>query len=94
MAPSITFDNVQTDEASKELARRSALMKAMVPLIANRLAVAQQRDKLRYAQISYEAYLPLIRKFSVGDYVSTLSKCILNSSLCALPRSNPMVQSQ
>ena len=71
MTPPLTFDNLQADEASKELARRSAIIKSMAPLIANRLAIAQQRDKLRYAQIRSGAYLPLIRKFSVGDYVYT-----------------------
>ena len=45
------------------------MIQSMAPLIANRLAVAQQRDKMRYAQIRPGAYLPLIRKFSVGDYV-------------------------
>ena len=69
MAPSITFDNQQTDEASKELACRNTIIKAIAPLIANRLAVAQLRDKLRYAQIRSGAYLLLICKYSVGDYV-------------------------
>ena len=41
----------------------------MVPLIASRLAVAQQRDKLRYARTRSGAYLPLARKFSVGDFI-------------------------
>ena len=70
MMPPITFDNLQTDKASKELARRSSMIKAMVPLIANRLTVAQQQDKLRYTQTRSGAYLPLICKFSVGDYVN------------------------
>ena len=45
------------------------MIKTMVLLIANRLAVAQQQDKLRYAQIRSGAYLPLMCKFSIGDYV-------------------------
>ena len=69
MAPVLSFDNLQAADAVIEIARRSAMIKAMVPLIASRLAVAQQRDKLRYAQIRSGAYLPLVRKFSVGDYV-------------------------
>ena len=44
------------------------MIRVMVPLIANRLVV-QHRDKLRYAQIRSGAYLPMICKFSDGDFV-------------------------
>jgi hypothetical protein len=69
LAPVINFDALTEEGASLELKRRGALVKIMVPLIANRLAVAQQRDKLRYAQLRSGTYLPLVRKFSVGDFV-------------------------
>jgi hypothetical protein len=69
MAPPLDFSDLSEVAAATELAKRSVAIKVMVPLIANRLAVAQQRDKLRYACTRSGAYLPLVRKFSVGDYV-------------------------
>ena len=54
MTPPFTFDNLQADEASKELVRRSVIIQSMAPLIANRLAVAKQRDKLRYLHVFHD----------------------------------------
>ena len=65
----LCFDKVTEEEAAASLAARSKIIKAITPIIANRLAVVQQRDKLRYAQTRSGAYLPMVRKFSVGDYV-------------------------
>ena len=45
------------------------MIKIITPLIANRLAAVQKRDKLHYAQTRSGANLPIIRKFSVGDYI-------------------------
>ena len=53
----LNFDNLQADEASKDIACRGAMIQSMAPLIANRFAVALQRDKLRYAQIRSATHL-------------------------------------
>jgi hypothetical protein len=52
-----------------DLLARSELVKEQTPCVANRLAIAQQRDKLRYAMTRSGAYLPLVRKFKKGDFV-------------------------
>ena len=57
------------EEAARSLTARSKIIRTITPIIANRLAVVQPRDKLRYAQTRSGAYLPMVRKFSIGDYV-------------------------
>ena len=52
-----------------DLITRSELVKEHGPCVANRLAIAQQRDKLRYAMTRSGAYMPLVRKFAPGDFV-------------------------
>jgi hypothetical protein len=69
MAPPINFDNISAEEASTQLRQRGEDILKMVPVIANHLAIAQHRDKLRYAQTRSGSYLPMVRKFSVGDFV-------------------------
>ena len=63
------LDKVTGEEAAKSLAARSKIIMTITPIIANRLAVVHQRDKLRYVQTRSGAYLPMVRKFGVGDYV-------------------------
>ena len=43
----LCFDKVTEEEAARSLAARSKIIKTITPIIANRLAVVQQRDKLR-----------------------------------------------
>jgi hypothetical protein len=70
MGVTIAFDDPDTQAlAAQELLLRGEYLKRNMPIIANNLAIAQHRDKLRYAQIRSGTYMPLIRKFSVGDYV-------------------------
>ena len=52
-----------------DLLARMEVVRQQAPCVANRLAIAQQRDKLRYAMTRSGAYMPVVRKFSVGDFV-------------------------
>ena len=58
MKPPLSFDTLLADKASRELARHSAMIRVMVPLITARLDVAQQHDKLQYAQIHFRTNPP------------------------------------
>ena len=70
MGVPIAFDNPATcDQAAAELLARGGYLERIMPTIANNLAIAQHRDRLRYAQTRSGTYLPLVRKFTVGDFV-------------------------
>ena len=67
------FDDPTADAATKavwaDLLARADLVRQQAPCVANRLAIAQQRDTLRYAMTRSGTYLPVVRKFTVGDFV-------------------------
>ena len=66
----ISFTDPATqDKAAEELLARGGYLERVIPNIANNLAIAQHRDKLRYAQTRSGAYLPQVRKFTPGDFV-------------------------
>ena len=70
LSKAIVFNDPKNEqEAADELLRRAGYLSRCVPTIANNLAIAQHRDKLRYAQTRSGSYLPLVRKFMPGDYV-------------------------
>ena len=52
-----------------ELVLRAGFVSRAMPTVANHLAIAQQRDTLRYAMTRSGAFKPMIRKFSPGDFV-------------------------
>jgi hypothetical protein len=70
MAPVLDFDNI-ADSATleKDLIARAGYLSQAMPTIASNLAIAQQRDQLRYQRTRSGSYLPSLRKFSPGDYV-------------------------
>ena len=63
----IDMDNVE--EAVRSLMERSALLATSVPVAFNNLLVAQQQNKLRYAQLRSGGYLPAAANFAVGQFV-------------------------
>ena len=58
-----------TQELAHELEVRAGYLSKAMPTVASHLAIAQHRDKLRYAMTRLGAYLPTLRKFSKGDFV-------------------------
>jgi hypothetical protein len=80
MAVPINFEDPNTQHlAAAELLARSGYLEKVMPIIANNLAIAQHRDKLRYAQTRSGSYLPQIRKFTVGDFVYLRNANLLNT---------------
>jgi hypothetical protein len=66
----IDFDLSPTaDAAATTIRTRAAYLREAMPVIANNLAIAQHRDRLRYAMTRSGTYLPKLRKFVPGDYV-------------------------
>ena len=66
----LDFDHaLSADAAAADIRRRAAYLHANMPIIANNLAIAQHRDRLRYAMTRSGTYLPKLRKFAPGDYV-------------------------
>jgi hypothetical protein len=57
------------DKAGEEVWQRSKLLKELRVIAGDNLSIAQHRDTLRYARIRGGGYIPLLKKFSVGDYV-------------------------
>jgi len=51
------------------LQERAEYFQRAMPMAMENLAIAQHRDKLRYARIKSGAYKPQLRRFQVGDYV-------------------------
>ena len=62
-------DTIQGAQAADELIRRAALVGQYQVIAMGNLAIAQQRDTLRYATVRGGGYLPRLRKFHHGDYV-------------------------
>ena len=52
-----------------ELAKRSKILKRVMPIAMRNLAIAQQRDKERFHHVRGGKYLKPMAKFVVGDYV-------------------------
>ena len=48
---------------------RAEYFQRAMPMAMENLAIAQHRDRLRYARIRSGAYKPQLRRFRVGDYV-------------------------
>jgi site-specific DNA-cytosine methylase len=51
------------------VAARAVAFQRTMPLAMRNLAIAQQRDTRRYAQVRGGGYRPRIRRYEVGDYV-------------------------
>ena len=56
-------------KAEIELVRRIQVVARLHIMAGDNLAIAQQRDTLRYATVRGGGYLPRLRKFEKGDYV-------------------------
>ena len=74
MQPVITIPEDETPEvlaqhAVRSITERSAWLREALPVVANNLAIAQHRDKLRYAMTRGGTYLPKLVKFAPGDFV-------------------------
>jgi hypothetical protein len=67
MQEPVDFDDAEA--AATELMRRQALMRRNLVIAGDNLAIAQERDTLRYAQVRDGQYLPRVRTFQEGDYV-------------------------
>jgi hypothetical protein len=67
MQEPVDFDDAEA--AATELMRRQALMRRNLVMAGDNLAIAQERDTLRYAQVRDGQYLPRVRVFQEGDYV-------------------------
>jgi hypothetical protein len=63
----VDFDDAEA--AATELVHRQALMRRNLVIAGENLAIAQERDTLRYAQVRDGQYLPRVRVFQEGDYV-------------------------
>jgi hypothetical protein len=63
----VDFDDAEA--AATELVSRQALMRKNLVMAGENLAIAQERDTLRYAQVRDGQYLPRVRVFQEGDYV-------------------------
>jgi hypothetical protein len=63
----VDFDDAEA--AATELLHRRALMRKNMVMAGENLAIAQERDTLRYAQVRDGQYLPRVRVFQEGDYV-------------------------
>ena len=66
----LSYDSTPSIQAAAEdIQRRAAYLRDNVPIIANNLAIAQHRDRLRYAMKRTGSYMPKLRKFAPGDFV-------------------------
>lgn len=70
---------LEDPQAAEELVLRGEYLKRLMPTIANNLAIAQHRDKLRYAQIRSGTYLPMVRKFTIGDFVYVRNNNVIST---------------
>ena len=55
--------------AAADLVQRRQILQQRVPAALGNLAIAQQRDQLRYAVVRSGSYQPRIFSFQPGDYV-------------------------
>jgi hypothetical protein len=74
----ICFEDVKL--AAKELQMRAAAMRERYAIAGDNLKIAQHMDTLRYAHTRSGIYLPVLKKFVVGDlvYVKVKPKTTLN----------------
>ncbi len=54
---------------ARVISERAALLRRVMPMAMENLAIAQHRDTLRYAHTQGGSYQPKVRKFDVGDFV-------------------------
>jgi hypothetical protein len=66
---SVEIDYDDPTAAAAHVMQRSALMKRNAAMAGDNLAIAQQRDSLRYAMHRSGQYLPKLADFHVGDFV-------------------------
>ena len=67
--PLETSTDQQQEAAATSIVERARYLEQALPIVANNLAIAHHRDTLWYARRRGGAFLPQIRKYSVGDYV-------------------------
>jgi len=58
---------------AKSVTERAEVVQKAGIIAGSNLKIAQLRDTLRYATIRGGGYLPSIRQFAVGDFVSVIS---------------------
>ncbi len=54
---------------AKVIVERVALLRRVMPMAMENLAIAQHRDTLRYAHTRGGSYKPKVKQFDVGDFV-------------------------
>ena len=59
----------QREAAAVSMVERARYLEQALPIVANNLAIAHHRDTLWYARRRGGAFLPQVKRFSVGDYV-------------------------
>lgn len=64
-----TLDLDDPAKAAESLQQRKVLVKRLCPEAMENLAIAQHRDRLRYAKIRSGKHVPRVHKFEVGDLV-------------------------
>ena len=63
----VDLDN--PEQAIQQYLERAALAKKYAVIAGDNLRIAQHRDTLRYAKLRDGGYLPMVRRFNVGDFV-------------------------
>lgn len=66
-----SLDLNDEEAAASTLVQRAKAVAHQCIMAGQNLAIAQQRDTLRYARVHDGSYLPLLRRFEVGDFVYT-----------------------
>ena len=70
MSAPLEMDTEQQRElAAASMVERARYLEQALPIVANNLAIAHHRDTLWYARRRGGAFLPQVKKYSIGDYV-------------------------
>jgi len=69
MRQGLDWEGEDVEKMAKEMVVRAKMMKKNAAMAGENSLIAQHRDTLRYARVRDGSYLPVVRRFSVGDYV-------------------------
>ena len=87
----IDDDPTKLKKLTLELAHRGAILRKIMPLAMRNLAIAQERDKMRFRFVRGGSYIKPKAEFQVGEY-ALVKQSKENSMDIAIPIANNTLQ--